>query len=335
MNRIVLLHALFLLAATTLHAGENAAFYEEVNAIIGYSEEEGWIGEKDMHLKNSAGFEWFKKFSNDFGDFLTADLQVRLSYDSSHASDEDWAIEIHNAWAEYKVGLGKNVRLGHFSPAFGLEPTVDTHGTLFQTLAGRDIGFKKDWGAGYRSVLGFLDYEIAAQIGSGMGIEQKDGSYLATARTGNPPNRNLQYGLSVLSGEVLESGEMRTIPKPEFADQAVSKQRIGADAQYLVGPFQLMAEISLGRNETNDVVGALLEIDYTVPSFQAVTLKAQGRFWTDDPDDSERNLSEVGAGASWRLGQSWTVRAGIFHDLEKPGTAEDTRAFVQVYYFGG
>jgi hypothetical protein len=314
---------------------EESFFYKELNALVGYSEREEWVGEKGMGLKNSVGFEWFQKFSDDYGDFMTADLQVRLSYDSSVPSDDAWAIELHNAWVEYKVGLGKNLRAGHFSPSFGLEPSLDTHGTLFQTMAGRDIGFKKDWGVGYRSGLGVYDYELSAQIGSGMGIEQKDGSHLISGRIGTPLNNDIRYGLSALVGEILESKENRTIPKPEIADDAVSKWRVGADAQCAFGSYQFMTEVSLGRNENDDVVGVLLGVDYTIPSRQDVTLQAQGQVWTDDPDESERSQSEIGAGVSWRIDRSWTVRMAVFHDLEDPAGFEDTQTFLQLYYFGG
>ena len=134
-----------ILLADTVSAG----ITPEVNLMGGYSDQESWIGKKGMSLKNSIGFEYFRIFSNDYGDFLTADLQVRLSYDSIESSDDAWAIEIHNAWLDYKLSLGKIFRVGHFDPAFGLEPLMDTHGTLMQSLAVKNIGFKKDWGVGY------------------------------------------------------------------------------------------------------------------------------------------------------------------------------------------
>jgi hypothetical protein len=309
--------------------------YREVNLLVGYSELDGLVGEKPGVQRNSLGFEYFRKVSNDFGDYLTSDLQVRLGYDSELPADDAWALEVHNAWVEYMPGLGRKIRIGHFSPAFGLEPGVDTHGTLFQTLAGRDIGFKKDWGIAYRGALGLFDYTVAAQIGSGMAIERKDGSYLATARMGTPAGHNLEWGLSILYGEVLQSIEMRTVPRPHISDEAISKCRLGADAQYLRGPFSFKGETTFGRNESNDVVGVLFQTDYTVPSVQTLTLKAQGRFWTDDPGNRESDFATVALGGSYDFMPSWRMRAGVFHDLDKPGSREDTAVFLQVYYLGG
>ena len=330
-----LLCALSILAALPGWAG-SSVLYAEVDLLVGYSELNEWVGERHGAQKNSVGFEYFRKVSNDFGDYLTCDLQARLVYDSALPADNAWALEIHNAWVEYKLGLGRNIRIGHFSPAFGLEPGVDTHGTLLQTLAGRDIGFKKDWGIAYRGALGSLDYTIAAQTGSGMAIERKDGSYLASARIGTPSGGNLEWGLSVLRGAVLESSRMRTVPRPEIADQAVSKRRVGADIQYLRGPFLLKGETTLGRNEGDDVVGALVQADYTVPSYQALTLKAQGRFWTDDLGGCACAVTaEVALAVSYDVTASWALRAGVFHDLEEPATGEDTQVFFQAYYLGG
>jgi len=108
----------------------------------------------------------------------------------------------------------ESIRAGHFDPAFGLEPVTDTHGTLLQTLAPKNIGFKKDWGIGYRGLLGKFDYQLAVQLGSGMGIRRKDGSYLLTGRISTPQTRDTQIGLSFLYGRTLVSGQSWTIPAP-------------------------------------------------------------------------------------------------------------------------
>ena len=172
-------------------------FYKEVNLIGGYSSRQHWIG-RSSELVNSVGFEDYRKFSGDYGDYLTTDLQVRIGYDSLMNSKHAWGLQIHNAWALYKFNYAAKLRLGHFTPAFGLEPQLDTHGTILQTLMSKDINFKKDWGVGFEGSLSKLDYKTALQIGSGMPIYRQDGSYLFTARVGTPTAQSLQFGLSFL-----------------------------------------------------------------------------------------------------------------------------------------
>ncbi|MBN1869832.1 MAG: hypothetical protein JW847_04570, partial [Candidatus Omnitrophica bacterium] len=252
---------------------QTQAFYKEVNLIGGYSDRQKWIGKKDEEFKSSLGFEYFRKFANDYGDFLTADLQARASYDSIESPEDAWALAIHNAWLQYNAGLGRKVILGHFDPSFGLEPVLDTHGTLFKTLAHKNIGFDKDWGVGLRGILGDYDYEISAQIGSGMAIRSRDGSHLLSARIGTPQTQEFRYGLSVAYGRVLESMQAQTYPLPELmSDEAMAKRRVGLDAQYLLGSFELKGEAAYGQNNDEPVFGFLPQIDYVIPVHQNVKL---------------------------------------------------------------
>jgi hypothetical protein len=345
---VLTLQAFVLLAFSTAPAGAGAdgTLYGELSLLAGYSEQNRWIGVAGGALKNSAGFEYFGKASNDYGDYLTWDLQARLGYHTRLPSDERWGLEIHNAWVEYKLGLGRNIRAGHFAPAFGLEPNLDTHGTLFQTLAMQDIGYKKDWGIGYRGAASALDYSVALQLGSGMTIDRKDGSFLATARAGSPPGRDLEWGISLLAGDVLESSPMRTLPRPEVSDRSTARRRAGVDARYRRGSFLFLGEATVGTNEASEsmaaagsgektnVAGVLLQTDYTVPSLQSMVVRFQGRFWTDDTGDSGSRVITAGLGGSYALVPAWKATLAVFHDLARPGGMEDTRVYVQVYYLG-
>jgi hypothetical protein len=180
--------ALAVLAPLPAHADVTTQTAAEFSLLAGYSDETGWVHELPGAQRSAIGFEQLAKFSGGRGDIATTDLQVRLSYDSQ-APDEAWAIEVHNAWIEYKLGLGKKLRFGHFSPAHGLEPVRDTHGTLIQTLSGMDIGFKKDWGVAYSGIAGPVDLEVALQLGSGAAPAPDDGSFLASAQVWTPPGR--------------------------------------------------------------------------------------------------------------------------------------------------
>jgi len=283
--------------------------------------------------RSSIGFESFGKRSGGRGDFLTWDLQIRLSHDSDESVGEAWGLEIHNAWLEYKLELGRNLRFGHFSPAFGLEPSVDTHGTLFQTLAARDIGFKKDWGVAYLSGLGPFDTRVALQNGSGAPLDRRDGNHLATVRLGTPLGRSSRAAVSLLAGRVLDARGARTWPSPDNPE-AVSKFRVGADAEHMAGPFRLSGEVTIGRDGSHDIVGALLWTDVTLPALRNVTVEAQGRLWSNDALRSGSRWTSVTLGASYRVATHWTLRGLLDHEIEAPRRGDD-RIALQLYYYGG
>lgn len=224
MRLIVIIAIGCIFSASAPVFADQSLFYKELNLIGGYSDRREWVG-KSQDLMNSVGFEYYRKFSNEYGDFLTADLQMRLAYDSSEAWEDAWGLEIHNAWLQYKLNPVHKIKFGHFDPAFGLEQVLDTHSTLLQTLAPKSIGFKKDWGVALEGALPDFDYSAALQLGSGMSIYRKDGSFLATSRIGTPAGRNLQGGLSLLYGKVLEIMGMSTFPRGELlSDKAILKK---------------------------------------------------------------------------------------------------------------
>jgi hypothetical protein len=313
-------------------ARASSVFSAEASAVGGYSDGDGWTLNGVGAQTNSIGFEYLARLSGDRGDILTFDLQTRLSYDPMRPDDEPWAIEVHNAWVEHKLGLGSNVRAGHFEPAFGLERALDTHGTLLQTLIGEDVGFKHDWGLGYRGILGALDFEAAAQLGSGMGIERRDGSFLATARVSSPPGAAFQYGVSALHGRVLASMGMRTIPQPVFEPDAVTKTRVGADARWDAGSFLLAGEVTAGRDDDASVLGTLLQVGWPIPGLDALTLETQGQYWSRAAGADE---SSLGVSASYRLSEGWTLRAAAFQGLSGAAADEPTQVVFQAYYYGG
>jgi len=309
-------------------------FYKEVNLIGGYSWRDHWVG-KDNELFNSLGFEYYRKFSSDYGDYLTADLQMRAAYDSTANSNHAWGLQIHNAWLLYKLTPEVKLRVGHFDPAFGLEPQLDTHATILQTLVMKDIGFKKDWGAGLEGALPKLDYKLALQLGSGMSFYRQDGSFLLTSRIGSPKAENFQYGLSLMYGDVLESAGMMSLPRPGLMpDKAVLKKRVGIDSQYLFGPYLFKGEVAYGKNNKNEVVGYLAEIDYTIPKYQNAELELQYQSWINELGRGSTDDSTLTAGVSCRLNQSVTLRAACARDFNMAAQKEDTRFLVQFYFFG-
>jgi len=323
----------FILLSNNAFADEGI-FYKELNIIGGYSDKDQWTG-KSSSLMNSVGFENYKKFSNDYGDYMTGDLQARFTYDSLEDSQDAWGVEIHNAWLEYKLGYGYNLKVGHFDPAFGLEPILDTHGTILQTLANKNIGFKKDWGVALKGSLPKFDYKVALQLASGMSIRRKDGSILLTTRIGSPLRENFQYGASFLYGEVLKSSGMSTFPKNNLvSDEAISKKRIGLDSQYFSGPYTFKGEVAYGEDNDEEVLGYLLEMDYILPKYQNYQVEFQFQSWLNEIDRSDSDDSTLSLGLSYKLDQNITFRTVFSHDFNLFEEAEDDKILFQFYYYG-
>jgi opacity protein-like surface antigen len=324
-----LILVLYVLIISSINAESSSVFYKELNLIGGYSDTDGWVDKRVM-LKNLIGSEYYRKFSGEQGDYLTFDLQARLTYDFSEDFKDAWAVEVHNAWIEYKLGLGKNLRLGHFDPSFGLEPILDTHGKLFQTLAHQNIGFKNDWGMGFRGFLWRYDYEISLQLGSGMDIKRKDGSFLFTQRIGKPQGSNFLYGFSLLYGRVLVSEDIHGSPSDmSMSDKAILKKRIGLDAQYTIRAILLKGELAYGKDDERNVLGTFIEADYTLPFFQALVLQLQGQIWQEKIENNSSTDMTLSLGASYSFTSNFTIRTAYFHNND-----QDNQVFIQLYYFG-
>ena len=314
----------------TAIAGE---FYKELNLIGGYSNTEKWVGTNGTNLKNSVGFEYFKVFSNEYGDFLKLDVQMRFAYDSRFDSEEAFGVEVHNAWLEYKLGLGKTIRFGHFDPAFGLEPVLDTHGSMLQTTIFDNIGYKKDWGIAYKTYWGNFDIETALQLGSGMGIRFKDDNYLLTTRISSTTESGIEYGFSLLYGQTLKSRQSWTIPVAELvSDESIRRNRIGADVQCPLGPFRFLGEFAIGQDDSTQVGGGMAQLEYDLPNQENTTLKFQSKAWTDEWNERDQLDLTLATVLEHRLSSKWTLRTGYFHDLESPDQNERA-VLVQLYYF--
>ncbi len=332
-TRLFLSVCFFVFVSGIAEAGQN--FYKECTLLGGYSDREEWIGERQQFLKNSIGFEYYKKYANDYGDLLTLDIQTRLSYNTQSNSHNAWGLELHNAWLEYKLGMGRFIRVGHFDVAFGLEPILDTHATLLQSLVVQNIGFKKDWGLEYRGMIGSFDYEVALGLGSGMGIRHTDNSYLLSGRIGSPRGADLQYGLSALVGQTLMSNYAYTIPVPDLiSSETVRRERVGLDIKYHWSSFDFLAETALGEDNGQAVGGALLQCDYTIPFLQECVFKNQISYWSKDVHDTDR-MDLIGSTViSYQLTPQVALRLGYFHGFYHNMGNEDKQLLVQFYFYG-
>jgi hypothetical protein len=315
-------------------AAEDSQFlYREGMLVGGYSTRDQWISESGSFLKTAVGFDYVGQLYGPNGEALLWDVQARLTYDSRLTRWEQLAIEMDDAWVEYQFDPEDAIRGGHFAPCFGLEPSVDTHATLFQTLQEVDIGYKSDWGVAYRRMADNAELAMALQAGTGMGLVHRDNSFLASARLGGDAGPELRAGVSALFGNVLYGAPSRTLRGPNYSNDTIRKARIGVDAQSQLGPWLWRGEASFGRDSDNTVVGLLGEANYTIPELPDVTITAQARAWSDDTGHSEQSRILAGLGASWKVLPEWTVRGAAFREERPDIVADDTRVLFQLYYY--
>jgi hypothetical protein len=291
------------------------------------SERGGLTGEATGSQRNAVGFEWFGTLGGRAGDVLRFDVQARLSHDAEGPGDPGPGLEVHNAWMECRLALGRTVRVGHFAPAFGLEPDVDTHGTLLQTLAGPDMGFKKDWGLAWSGLLGPGDLSAAIQTGSGAALDRRDGSYLATSRLTLPAGPNTTVGLSVLRGRTLVSPDARTLPRPDVLG-GVDRARVGADLLLDEGNSRVLAELSLGADDGRRRGSFLARFERTPLELPRLTVSAQGELI----DERGRGRSTVTLALSYRLSDRWTASGALSRLAGQGHEGASFRALL--YYLG-
>ncbi len=306
----------------------------EVSSIVGWSDDDGVVSTLPGAQRSSIGFEGFARLSGPGGDIGTADVQLRLGFDSDAPADEAWALEVHNAWLSLRLGLGRRLRLGHFAPAHGLEPIRDTHGSLAQTLAPLDLGFKKDWGVGYEVIIGPVDVTLALQTGTGMAPSPADGSYLVTAQAWTPPGREMRSGVSFAHGELRRGGQARTLPLPDYDEGTQRRTRVGLAMERTTGAFLVLAEASGGTDASTVVGGALFEVDWTPPAHQRLTLEWQVRAWDPDLGTGGDVVTTGLVGASFLADDSITLRAAVSL-AGRVWSLDDVRTTLQIYYYGG
>lgn len=306
--------------------------YKEFNLTSTYDVKQPALGDA-LHIVPSVGMELFQKLSNEYGDFLTRNIQARFTYDINEPPADAWRIEIHNAWLEFTLGLGKKLRIGHFKPFVGLESVEDTHGTLVQTLAKQSIGFKHDWGVGYRGLFGPFDYHVAAGLGNGMSIHPYRGTYLVSGRLSYQINSTIQCGLSGMYGNVIQSMGMATVPAPKII-ATVMKSRGGYDVRFNNGAWTVKNESVIGKNDETWVGGMLVQGEYVPPDYQNIKAIVQSSIWSDDIYNRNKSSMALTAGIDYTPMQYVTFRTLWTSRYQPFDEYKDMAVAMQLYYFG-
>lgn len=254
-----------------------------------------------LYNRHSLGFEWLRRFQGATSTIATCDLQMRAvrrdSYmpviqDMEGADRIPWAIEYHNAYCDIfnPVGylldeqqsaelVGKvNARIGRFYLPLGLNLATDTHGTILQLSNDQNIGFERDWYAGFWGSLSpSISYDAYYLAGSGYDLrfDGQSGMFGFRLSTGTAIKNELglEGGLSTLIGERLAGDHQRLAGEAASKTDAgtiITTRRFGPDLRYTIpseiGSFTTTNEASFGSDDGNDTAIHLHQIGYLTNS---------------------------------------------------------------------
>jgi len=289
-------------------------------------------GEDNFDSKNSIGFEAYKKFSGEYGDWGEGDIQFRLQYSPLktmivtplHGNYTSIGQPVlHNAFLNFKGNFGRNnIKIGHFDVPFGLEPELDTHPTLLQTLHQNNFKFVKDWGISMNGQLDNIDYEIALTAGSGDDLILNRGNYLVSGRFTNPVDNQFRWGISGAFGNTLREGE------------SVNLWRTGFDMQYYYAQWTFKGELYGGETGGHTSFGVLGEVDYTFPG-EKLEMELQFQDSTNNIDLPDSHNTALILGLTYRLSPSWTFRTAYSHYFNEPSMdGSRDQIGIQFYYYG-
>ena len=287
---------------------ENFTFKREILSQLSY-------GDGELYSRQSFGFEILKKWSTPTATVAAFNAQFRLvrrdnpievSNDGEGMDREGWYAEFHNFYLDlYNVfnplmsdeakgaNIGRfNFRIGRFYLPMGLNLQTDTHGTVLQLSNERNFGFERDWYAGFWGSLNrLLNYDLYYLVGSGYYPKFEGQSGMVGARLGLANSFDTDYGIqggvSVMAGERLDP--MAVERSPSVAARAdgdvVETRRVGLDARYRrtvpTGWLTFTFEGTAGRDERDDVLTQLCELEYLHRSRKVGVAAQFRRFWQD------------------------------------------------------
>lgn len=240
---------------------------------------------------NYAGVDYVQTFGPQFylnkrvlPDWLpmsAIDLHPRVIYEpvEPEGGIERWRFAPQDFWVRFNPGGYDRLtlRVGEFVIPYGVNPIFAPRQRFLLPLEATDLGLKWDWGADLKGPIGDYDWETAATIGWGEGVQTcaNGESYLLMGRLGAPTYWDLQYGASFLFGE------LPTVRGPLILDcNTVSRWRVGLDGFYKYGTYLMMGmQFTYGQNgfagdaqyvdmtggKTADVLGALGWVDWVLP----------------------------------------------------------------------
>ncbi len=308
---------------------ENFTFKREIMLQTSY-------GDGELYNRHSIGCEILKKFSTATATVAAFDAQFRfvrrdnpieVMNDSEGMNRAGWYGEFHNFYLDlYNVfnpflseqargaNIGRfNFRIGHFYLPMGLNLQTDTHGTVLQLSNDRNFGFERDWYAGFWGSLNdYLNYDLYYMLGSGYYPKFRGQSGMLGARLSLANSFDTDYGIqggvAIMAGERLDPMAVKRSPSvaARANDDIVDTFRLGLDARFRrtipSGWLTFTFEGTAGRDERDDVLTQLYQVEYLHLSRKVGVAAQYRRFWQDigrdptmpemkRPDDVDSSIS--------------------------------------------
>jgi hypothetical protein len=231
--------------------------------------------------RNSLGFLLYGTFPGSEGQLGDLNVQGRATYYNNqfdhgelmprdytrHLNQLKW--ELHNAYLRLRALPPMcNVRVGHFYVPYGLQPWIDTHGTLLQGPAVEFIGMERDWGLSMDGQGEAFEYQAGLTRGSGMEYFGREDNFalagkLSTLRGGEHLNDWL--GVSYLIGRIYDPMAVERLRHMGVEHNIVPRWRVGIDGQKIIGPARVRFEMTAGTDAKKArLLGEFFELQYVL-----------------------------------------------------------------------
>ncbi|MDD3147795.1 MAG: hypothetical protein PHD82_10860, partial [Candidatus Riflebacteria bacterium] len=318
-------------AAADLNAGigsKTGSYFFKNEILTQFSFASGADEDRRPYHRHSYGFEILKKFADEVSTTSSFNLQTRLVFRRNYASvinDMEGAgrnevfLEYHNFYVDLYNALDSwmppearsrnigryNFRFGRFYLPFGLNLQTDTHATVLQLSNDRNFGFERDWYAGFWGAVNRnLNYDLYYMLGTGYDLTLKGQKGLLGARLSLSSRYLYEYGfeggLSLITGERMSKhSAMRSHSVMMGVDRGklIDTMRAGIDGRYGLavtgGRLTLTSELSSGRDEKDDVLTQLYQLDYLRSDRRFGWATQYRRFWQEIGHD-ETDTSMIG-----------------------------------------
>ncbi|MDR3112190.1 MAG: hypothetical protein LBU55_03350 [Elusimicrobiota bacterium] len=275
------------------------------------------VHEDDVMQKNSAGFDFIKKFSSDTSDILTLALQVRAAYEDVSKKVQ---LQIYNAYLKTKTSY-VDIWAGHNRIAFGLESYWDTHGTLIQPLSMHGFGFDRDWGIGISKDTQKGNVQAALSLATGMAFSTQD-NWLISSRIshGVLSYDNYTAGVSFMGGKTLE-----VMGFDIMKNGLKSSTLFAFDFAYNHNNFEHKTELVYGLKNSTEAAAGLYNFSVNFLEENKLKLEVQGIY--TKIGNNEKYFCDVGV--SYKINSDLTIRTMY----EYVGKIGESKVVGQIYYY--